>query len=69
MKYKGVIKGSRTLDLTMVSQLLDAAAAPILLYNPEQLGVTVPAYLVVRIIINTLQAYLRFKTNTAVGEK
>lgn len=69
MKYKGMIKGSRTLDLTMVSQVLDAAAAPILLYNPEQLGVTVPAYLVVRIIINSLQAYLRFKTSTAVGEK
>lgn len=69
MEYKGVIKGSRTLDVAMISQMLDAAAAAILLYNPEQLGVTVPVYLAVRVVINTLQAYLRFKTTSAVGEK
>jgi hypothetical protein len=69
MIYRGIIKKSRTLDLAMASQVLDAAALGFLAYSPEQLGITVPVYAAVRIGVNALQAYLRFKTQGPVGEK
>lgn len=69
MIYKGIIKKSRTLDLAMVSSLVDAVALGFLSYDPTQLGIAVPIYATVRIVINVLQAYLRFQTTTPVGEK
>jgi len=69
MTYQGIIKKSRTLDLAMVSQMVDAAALGFLAYDPEQLGLTIPLYAGIRVAINILQAYLRFKTNGPVGEK
>ena len=65
--YKGVIKGSRTLDLAAASQMVDAAALGFLAYSPEQLGVTIPAYAAIRVGVNVLQAYLRFRTTGPVG--
>lgn len=67
--YNGMIKGSRTLDLLAVSVVLDAVAFGFLAYTPEQLGVTVPAYMGLRIALTAVQAYLRFKTVGPVGEK
>lgn len=69
MAYQGVIKKSRTLDLAMISQLVDGAALGFLFYSPEQLGITIPVYAGVRVGINVLQAYLRFKTTGPVGDK
>lgn len=67
--YNGKIKKSRTLDLLAVSTVLDAAALGFMAYTPEQLGVTIPAYMGLRIALTAGQAYLRFKTTGAVGEK
>lgn len=64
---KGIIKGSRTLDLLAISVVLDAVALGFLAYTPEQLGFTVPAYMLFRIAITALQAYLRFRTVGPVG--
>jgi hypothetical protein len=69
MKYTGVIKQSRTLDLAAVSAMFDMAALGFLAYSPEQLGLTVPIYAGIRIIITVAQVYLRFKTTGSVGEK
>jgi len=69
MKYQGVIKKSRTLDLAMVSQMVDAAALGFLAYDPQQLGLTIPVYAGARVAINILQAYLRYKTTGPVGNK
>lgn len=69
MEYKGIIKGSRTLDTLAASTILDAVALGFLAYTPEQLGITVPLYMIARVSITGLQAYLRFKTTTAVGDK
>ena len=64
---KGVIKGSRTLDLAMLSMILDGISLGFLAYSPEQLGITVVVYAVIRIAINVTSAVLRFKTTTPVG--
>jgi len=69
MPYQGMIKQSRTLDLTAISQILDAMALSFLAYSPEQLGIGIPIYMALRTIINGLQAYLRFKTNGPVNSK
>ena len=69
MKYQGIIKQSRTLDLAMLSSVLDAIALGFLAYSPEQLGITIPMYAGIRVAINALQAYLRFKTTGPVGVK
>ena len=69
MEYKGVIKNSRTLDLTAFSQIIDTIAPVFVLYAPEQLGITIPAYMAIRMGLNGLSAYLRFKTTAPVGEK
>ena len=69
MEYKGVIKGSRTLDVAALSVVIDAASLGFLAYSPEQLGVGIPIYMTIRIAITAFQAYLRFKTTTPVGEK
>jgi len=69
MSYNGIIKKSRSLDLAALSQFVDAGALAILAYSPEDLGITVPTYAVVRVAINVLQAYLRFKTTGPVGDK
>lgn len=67
--YEGVIKKSRTLDLIALSMILDAVALGFLAYTPDQLGVAVPVYAAVRILVTATQAYLRFKTTGPVGEK
>ena len=69
MRYNGIIKGSRTLDLAAASQMLDAAALGFLAYSPEQLGMAIPIYAALRTGINILQVYLRIKTTGGVGEK
>lgn len=69
MKYNGVVKGSRTLDLAVISGMLDAAALGFLAYSPEQLGLTVPIYAGVRILVTMAQFYLRYKTTGPVGEQ
>lgn len=69
MKYRGLIKQSRTLDLALLSQIVDAAALGFLAYSPEALGLTVPVYAGVRIGLNVLQAVLRFQTTGPVGHK
>ena len=69
MEYNGVIKGSRTLDVAALSVVIDAASLGFLAYSPEQLGIAIPAYMALRISITALQAYLRFKTTSPVGEK
>jgi hypothetical protein len=60
--YNGLIKGSKTLDLVAISAMLDAAALGFLAYSPQQLGIAVPVYAAVRILVTVLQVYLRFKT-------
>ena len=67
--YNGIIKGSRTLDLAALSVVIDAASLGFLAYSPEQLGIAIPAYMVIRITLTAIQAYLRFKTTGPVGEK
>lgn len=69
MTYKGIIKKSRTLDLSMLNQMVDVVAAGVLMYEPEQLGITIPVYLAIRVGLNLLQVYLRYKTTGPVGEK
>lgn len=67
--YNGFIKNSRTLDLAALSVVLDAVALAFLAYSPEQLGIAVPVYAGVRIVLTAAQAWLRFKTTGPVGEK
>ena len=66
---QGLIKGSRTLDLHALSTMVDSVAPLIILYQPEQIGISVPIYLVLRMALNALGAYLRFKTTAPIGEK
>jgi hypothetical protein len=67
MKYKGIIKKSRTYDHTAVSQMIDFALPVYILYTPEQLGLTVTTYAVIRIGLNALAGFLRHKTTGPVG--
>ena len=69
MTYQGIIKNSRTLDLAMLSSVIDAAALAFLAYSPEQLGMAVPVYAGLRVSLNVLQAFLRFQTKGPVGDK
>jgi len=69
MEYKGVIKQSRTLDVAALSTVLDAVVPILVLYSPEQIGLTIPAYMALRMALNGLSAYLRLKTTGPVGEK
>ena len=69
MAYGGVIKKSRTLDLAAVSVIIDAVSLGFLAYSPEQLGVAIPIYMGIRVLLTGLAAYLRFKTSGPVGEK
>ncbi len=69
MEYKGIIKGSRTLDVAALSVIIDAVSLGFLAYSPEQLGIAIPVYMAIRIALTAFQAYLRFKTTTAVGGK
>lgn len=69
MSYRGIIMGSRTLDVVAISTMVDALALGFLAYTPEQLHITVPVYAGIRIGLNLLVAYLRFQTTTPVGEK
>ena len=50
-------------------QVVDAVALGFLAYSPEQIGISIPIYAAIRMGINGLQAYLRFKTTTPVGGK
>lgn len=67
--YKGVIKKSRTLDLAAISTVIDAAFIGFMAYTPEQLGITAPVFMGVRILLSGTLAYLRFKTTGEVGDK
>ena len=67
MAYDGVIKKSRTLDLAAVSVIIDAVSLGFLAYSPEQLGVGIPIYMAIRILLTGVAAYLRFKTTGPVG--
>lgn len=69
MEYKGVIKGSRTLDVAALSVVIDAVSLGFLAYSPEQLGIAIPIYMAIRIGLTAFQAYLRFRTTGPVGEK
>ena len=69
MKYKGCIKKSRTYDSIALAGMLDVTAAAFILYTPEQLGIAVPAYLGIRILLGCLQVYFRRDTTGPVGEK
>ena len=69
MEYNGIIKGSRTLDVAALSVVIDAVSLGFLAYSPEQLSITVPIYMGVRIVLTAAQAYLRFKTISPLGEK
>lgn len=69
MAYEGMIQKSRTLDLTAVSQVVDTIGPVLILYSPEQLGLSVLAYFLVRVSINALAAYIRYKTKGPVGAK
>jgi len=69
MKYEGVIKKSRTLDLAALQTMIDAGFLAFMAYTPEQLGVTVPTFFGVRVAFSVLQAYLRFRTTGPVGGK
>lgn len=69
MAYTGIIKGSRSLDAVALGMVIDAAALGFLAYTPEQLGITIAAYMGIRIGLGVLTAYLRFQTTTPVGEK
>lgn len=57
------------MDSVAISQIVDAAALGFLAYSPEQLGISIPLYAVLRIGINVWQAYLRTKTTTPLTEK
>ncbi len=65
----GFIMGSRTLDLAAASAMLDAAALGFLAYSPAQLGITVPIYAGIRIVVTMAQVYLRFQTTGPVAGK
>lgn len=69
MEYKGFIKGSRSLDHTALSMMIDAGSLAFLAYNPEQLGISVLVYALIRLALGVTAAYLRFQTTTPVGEK
>jgi len=69
MSYQGLINKSRTLDLTAISQVIDVIAPIWVLYSPEQIGISVPVYIGIRMLLNGLAAYLRYETKGPVGEK
>lgn len=69
MTYQGFIKKCRTYDLAVLNKIIDMAAATILMYTPEQIGITVPIYLVIRMGLNSLSIWLRSVTTGPVGEK
>lgn len=68
-KYKGFIKKSRTYDSIALSQLIDVIAPIYMMLKPEDLGISIVAYAVIRIIINFAQVRLRAKTTGPVGQK
>lgn len=69
MKYQGLIKKSRTYDLTAVSQLVDVLAPVYLMLTPEDLGIGVVVYAGIRVLINFAQVRLRSLTTGPVGQK
>lgn len=69
MSYKGIINQSRTLDLAALSTVVDAIAPVIVMFEPEQIGITVVAYMAIRMGLNALAAWLRYKTTGPVGQK
>jgi len=69
MSYQGLINKSRTLDLTAISQVIDVITPIWVLYSPEQIGISVPVYIGIRMLLNGLAAYLRYETKGPVGEK
>lgn len=68
MKYEGVIKKSRTFDSIALAGVIDVVAASLILYSPEQLGLTVPAYFGIRVALGVLQFWLRKDTTGPVGQ-
>lgn len=69
MKYQGLIKKSRTYDLTALSQFIDVLAPIYMTLKPEDIGVSVAVYAVIRLLINFGQVRLRSLTTGPVGEK
>lgn len=69
MAYKGKIKKSRTYDSIALSQAVDVALPIWMAYSPEQIGISLPIYVVVRFALNYLQVKLRATTTGPVGVK
>jgi hypothetical protein len=69
MSYKGFIKKSRTYDHAAISQIIDGAAGIFVMYSPEQLGIAVPIYMLIRILLNAGAVWLRKDTTGPVGDK
>lgn len=67
--YNGIIKKSRTLDLVALGTVVDGAGLGFLAYSPEQWGLTIPVYAAIRMALNGLSAWIRFKTSGPVGVK
>ena len=67
--YKGVIKKSRSLDVTALSQFVDVLAPIYIMLQPEDIGISVVAYAAIRVLLNYAQMRLRFLTTGPVGEK
>lgn len=68
MRYDGIIKRSRTLDSIALAGVIDVIAASLVLYSPEQLGVTVPVYFAIRVALGILQFWLRQDTTGPVRQ-
>ncbi len=66
-KYRGIIKRSRTYDLSALSQVIDTIGPVLIMYQPDQLGISIPVYMAIRLAVNGLAAYLRAKTIGPVG--
>ena len=66
IKYNGIIKKSRTIDLAAVTGMVGAALAAL----PELRAVIPPEYYGgAFIVLSVYQAYLRVKTTGPMGQK
>lgn len=68
MRYDGIIKRSRTFDSIALAGTIDVIAASLILYSPEQLGLTVPVYFGIRVALGALQVWLRKDTTGPVRQ-
>ena len=66
MKYKGIIKQSRSIDLAAITGMVGTALAAL----PELRAIIPPeSYGAAFVVLSVYQAYLRTKTTGPVGEK